>query len=152
MDKDVIFRYKNGRIIPIKIKLDKTTNEYMNDKIRNKNDDKKINITDRKNQWQKIRNEKNEISEYKLSDNVKISKILNTDFTTTSYDNRLYVNNKYIMSAGSGYTISYLKELGGLYQDAIDYGIKNPFINYNSSTKEIFIRDNDTGKEYKLKK
>ena len=34
MNEDVIFRYKNGRIIPIKVNKDKTTNEYMNDKIR----------------------------------------------------------------------------------------------------------------------
>jgi len=34
--EDVIFRYINGRIVPIKVNKDKTTNEYMNDKIRNK--------------------------------------------------------------------------------------------------------------------
>lgn len=32
----VIFRYKNGRIIPIKVDEEQTTNEYMNNKIRNK--------------------------------------------------------------------------------------------------------------------
>lgn len=30
----VIFRYKNGRIIPIKVDEEQTTNDYMNDKIR----------------------------------------------------------------------------------------------------------------------
>lgn len=34
MQEDVIFRYKNGRIIPIKVKQEQTTNEYMNSKIR----------------------------------------------------------------------------------------------------------------------
>lgn len=32
----VIFRYKNGRIIPITVDEEQTTNEYMNDKIRGK--------------------------------------------------------------------------------------------------------------------
>lgn len=32
----VIFRYKNGRIIPIKVDEEQTTNEYMNNKIRGK--------------------------------------------------------------------------------------------------------------------
>lgn len=36
MNNDVIFRYINGRIVPIKVNKDKTTNQYMNDKIRNK--------------------------------------------------------------------------------------------------------------------
>lgn len=36
MQEDVIFRYKNGRIIPIKVKQEQTTNDYMNDKIRKK--------------------------------------------------------------------------------------------------------------------
>ena len=36
MNNDVIFRYKNGRIIQIKVKQEQTTNEYMNDKIRGK--------------------------------------------------------------------------------------------------------------------
>lgn len=34
MEENVIFRYKNGHIIPIKAKKDKTSNEYMNEKIR----------------------------------------------------------------------------------------------------------------------
>ena len=38
----VIFRYKNGRIIPIKVDEEQTTNDYMNDKIRNKSDKEKI--------------------------------------------------------------------------------------------------------------
>lgn len=36
MQEDVIFRYKDGRIIPIKVNKEKTTNDYMNDKIRDK--------------------------------------------------------------------------------------------------------------------
>lgn len=36
MKDNVIFRYKNGRIIPIKVNKDITTNDYMNNKIRNK--------------------------------------------------------------------------------------------------------------------
>lgn len=36
MDEEVIFRYKNGRIIPIKVDNAQTTNEYMNNKIRDK--------------------------------------------------------------------------------------------------------------------
>lgn len=47
MQDEVIFRYKNGKIIPIKVKKDISTNEYMNAKLRNKNnannDDEKIN-------------------------------------------------------------------------------------------------------------
>lgn len=39
MKEDVIFRYKNGRIIPIKVKQEQTTNDYMNDKIRGKKND-----------------------------------------------------------------------------------------------------------------
>lgn len=34
MQGDVIFRYKNGRIIPIKVNKTETTNEHMNNKIR----------------------------------------------------------------------------------------------------------------------
>ncbi len=37
MDDDVIFRYKNGRIIPIKVARQQSTNDYMNDKIRQQN-------------------------------------------------------------------------------------------------------------------
>lgn len=33
---NVIFRYKNGRIIPIEVNDSTTTNDYMNNKIRNK--------------------------------------------------------------------------------------------------------------------
>jgi len=40
----VIFRYKNGRIIPIKVDEEQTTNEYMNDKIRKKAQDKLMKI------------------------------------------------------------------------------------------------------------
>ncbi|MBR5227550.1 MAG: hypothetical protein IKV94_02825 [Clostridia bacterium] len=36
MNKDVIFRYINGRIVPIKVNKDKTTNEYMNNQIKKK--------------------------------------------------------------------------------------------------------------------
>lgn len=42
MNDDVIFRYKNGRIIPIKVKQEQTTNDYMNDKIRKKKKDEKL--------------------------------------------------------------------------------------------------------------
>lgn len=45
MNEDVIFRYINGRIVPIKINKDKTTNQYMNDKIRKrtkKEDDNEV--------------------------------------------------------------------------------------------------------------
>ena len=42
MQDDVIFRYKNGRIIPIKVNKEQTTNDYMNDKLRNKNKMPKI--------------------------------------------------------------------------------------------------------------
>ena len=34
MEEQIIYRYKNGRIIPIKVKPDKTTNEYMNQKLK----------------------------------------------------------------------------------------------------------------------
>ena len=36
----VIFRYKNGRIIPIKVDEEQTTNEYMNNKIKNKREER----------------------------------------------------------------------------------------------------------------
>ena len=34
MKDEIIYRYKNGHIIPIKVKKDITNNNYMNDKIR----------------------------------------------------------------------------------------------------------------------
>lgn len=37
MQEDVIFRYKNGRIIPIKVNNTQTTNEHMNNIIRGEN-------------------------------------------------------------------------------------------------------------------
>ena len=40
----VIFRYKNGRIIPIKVDEEQTTNEYMNDKIRGNKTPEQIEI------------------------------------------------------------------------------------------------------------
>ena len=40
----VIFRFKGGRIIPIKVDEEQTTNDYMNNKIRNNT--KKMTIND----------------------------------------------------------------------------------------------------------
>ena len=109
----------------------------------------KINIKDRSNEWQYKRDEKGKVIGYKLSKNIEIRKDLNLSFDgPDSYDNGLYVNGKYIMSAGSGYTIPYLKKLGGLYQDALDSGIKDPQIYYSDLSNEIIIRDRKTKKEY----
>lgn len=41
MDDNVIFRYKDGRIIPIKLNKNMTTNDFMNDKIRSDANSKK---------------------------------------------------------------------------------------------------------------
>ena len=41
MDEEIIYRYINGTIRPIKIKKEMSTNQYMNNKIRNNNQDKK---------------------------------------------------------------------------------------------------------------
>ena len=109
---------------------------------------KSLKITDRSKQWEHKRNEQGKIIGYRLNDNIEIKKALNNDFSGTSYDNGLYVNGKHIMSAGSGYTIGYLKELGGLYQDALEGGIKAPRIVYSDIAKEIYIKDEYTGKEY----
>ncbi len=44
MKDDVIYRWKNGRIIPIKVNKDKTTNDYMNKML--KESTKKMTLDD----------------------------------------------------------------------------------------------------------
>ncbi len=112
-----------------------------------------VKITNRTKQWtKKARDEYNNPTGYRLSDNVEIRKELSNRLDITSFDNALYVNNKYIMSNTGGYTMSYLKELGGIYQDALDGGIKDPYVSYNQYKGTIYIRDRKTGKEYNFRR
>lgn len=42
MEEEIIYRYINGKIRPIKVNKEQTTNQYMNEKIKNKNSIKSI--------------------------------------------------------------------------------------------------------------
>lgn len=110
-----------------------------------------ISVKDRTNDWNYVRDENNKIIGYRLSENVEIRKVLQDRLDITAYGNNLYVNDKFIMTAGAGYTIPYLKKLGGIYQDAIDAGIKDPYVYYDSSSGKATITDRKTNKRYNTK-
>ena len=101
----VIFRYKNGRIIPIKVDEEQTTNDYMNDKIRNKGKETFDNI------------EANSPEEYKQKRKEYVNK--NIKFKQTDYPADYYKINAMIDNKIAG-VVRYSIEDGQIYVDFID--------------------------------
>lgn len=103
MNNDIIFRYKNGRIIPIKVNKDLTTNEYMNKKIRKENNDEVV-----KSQTIKQGNDEYTTQPYKYGDEAFSIKyalhgtrhLTNEPFTIDGEYNFLYNEAKKEVSTG----------------------------------------------------
>lgn len=72
--------------------------------------------------WKIIRNEKNEIIRYQLTENIYIDREYSKDFTTNKFYNTLMVNNEFIGTTGngSGYTLRDLKKKGEGYYNKND--------------------------------